>query len=91
MIDTNKNVEQCDMLGGVGRIVRTHDPCSKCPRFKTTFQLVRHIRWEERICQLSVIPGKRNHEVWSHPEEGPGSHYSISLAIQWALDALRIH
>ncbi len=41
------------------------------PGFETTFRLV--TKCEERISQLSVIPGKkakRNHEVWSHQEEG---------------------
>ncbi len=49
------------------------------------------IKCEERISQLSVIPSKRNHEVWSHREEGPGSHCSIGLPIQWLLCALRIN
>ena len=60
--------------GSDGRVVRTLDPCSKGPWFEITFRPV--IQGEERISQLSVIPGKRfkrNHEVWSHREEGPGS------------------
>ncbi len=46
---------------------------------------------EERISQLSVIAGKRNHKVWSHLEEGPGSNCRICLSIKWALFALHIN
>ena len=31
--------------------------------------------FEGSICQVSIIAGKRNQKVWSHREEGPGSHY----------------
>ncbi len=39
------------------QVVRSLDPCSKGPRFETTFRPV--IKCEERISQLSVIPGKK--------------------------------
>ncbi len=64
-------------------MVRSLDPCSKGPGIETTFRPV--TKSEEKISKLSVIPeikGKRNHEVWSHHEKVPGSHYSISLPIQ---------
>ena len=38
-------------------MVKTLDPCSKGPGFETTFRPV--IKCEERISQLSVIPGKK--------------------------------
>ncbi len=38
-------------------MVRSLDPCSKGPGFETTFRPV--IKCEERIGQLSVIPGKK--------------------------------
>ncbi len=44
-------------IGGEGRVVRSLDPCSKGPGFETTFRPV--IKCEERIGQLSVIPGKK--------------------------------
>ena len=48
---------------------------------------------EETICQLSVIPdekAERNHEVWSHREEGQGSHcLDYPCAIQWSPCAQR--
>ena len=39
-------------------MVRSFEPSSKGPRFETTFRPVT-INIEERICQLSVIPGKK--------------------------------
>ncbi len=39
------------------RVARSPNPCSKDPGFKTTFRPV--TKCEERICQLSVIPGKK--------------------------------
>ena len=80
------------LYGGDFRVVRSLDPCSKSPGFETTFRPV--TKCEERISQLSVIPakkGKRSHEVWSHREEGPRSHCSISLPIQWALSTSTIN
>ncbi len=41
-------------------MVRSLDPCSKGPGFKTTFRPV--IKCEERIRQLFVIPGKMQKE-----------------------------
>ncbi len=38
-------------------MVRSLDPCSKGSGFETTFRPV--IKCEERISQLSVIPGKK--------------------------------
>ncbi len=42
---------------GDARVVRSLDPCSNGPRFETTFRPV--TKCEERIRQLSVIPGKK--------------------------------
>ncbi len=39
-------------------MVRSFEPSSKGPRFETTFRPVT-INIEERICQLSVIPGNK--------------------------------
>ena len=39
------------------RVVRSLDPCSKGPGFETMFRPVK--KCEERISQLSVIPGKK--------------------------------
>ncbi len=74
----------CNCSGDVG-VTRSLDPFSKSPGLETTFTPV--TKCQERICRLSAIPGVRNHEVWSQREEGPGSHCSISLLIQWALCA----
>ncbi len=38
-------------------MARSLDPCSKGPLFETTLRPV--IMCEERICQISVIPGKK--------------------------------
>ncbi len=43
---------------GDGRVVRPLDPCSKGPGFEITFRPV--IKCEEKISQLSVIPGKKS-------------------------------
>ncbi len=42
------------------QVVRSLDPCSKGPGFKTTFRPV--TKCEERISQLSVIPAKKKKE-----------------------------
>ena len=46
-----------NICGGDGRVVRSLDPCLKGPGFETTFRPV--TKCEERISQLSVIPGKK--------------------------------
>ncbi len=49
--------------------------------------------WGENWAALcnSKQKGRRNHEVWSHREEGPASHCSICVPIKWTLCALHTH
>ncbi len=44
-------------VAGDGRLVRALDPCSKGPGFDASFRPV--TKCEERISELSVIPGKK--------------------------------
>ncbi len=45
------------------RVVRSLDTCIKGPGFKTTFRPIK--KCQERISQLSVIPGKRTKGIMS--------------------------
>ena len=72
-------------------MVGSLDPYSNCPGFQTTVRPA--TKCEERISQLSVIPGKKAKgitmcgHIERKDQEGRGSHCSISLHIQWALCA----
>ena len=68
--------------------------CTLVPRVpgsKRPSDLSQSVRKEFASYQSFQVKRQNDHEVWSHREEGPGSHCSISLPIQWALCALRIN
>ncbi len=47
----------------------------KEPKFKTTFRQTCHIKYEERICKLSLTLGRNSHEVLRHLKGEVGSDY----------------
>ncbi len=79
----------CSFFGRDGQVVRSLNPCSMCPGFETTCHKV----WGENLSALcsSRLKGKRDHQGWSHKEEGLGLHCLISLPIKLALCALPIN
>ncbi len=72
-------------------MVRSLNPCLFKRSWVRNHPQTCHIKCEEKLFLLSVIPGKRNHEMWSHREGGPTLHCSISLPIQLAFSALHIN
>ncbi len=83
------------------QVVRSLDPCSKGLGFETIFRPI--TRCEERICWVSVIPGKKAIFETKGVVTLRGrtkvivlplvieSHCLISLPIQWVLCALHIN